>query len=178
MTHYTNIQREGSLVWLRYPRKLPKFAENILFYYLWSSLQICLNVSRVWRNLLLDPLVSKRVSQQSTVDCQLTGNISDSFPLCYYPHLHHSQARSKPGQARPGLGEELSCGVQSQISVSVGDIKQEPGSPGSGGEEGAWGEGGRAGDCLYDIVSSQTRFKEDNRNQIRWSSVTFHRDPI
>ena len=59
--------------------------------------------------------------------------------------------------------------------AAVGDIKQEPGSPPSAGEEGGWGEvgatgGGGKGDCLYDIVSSQTRFKhqQDNRNQVRY----------
>ena len=62
--------------------------------------------------------------------------------------------------------------------AAVGDIKQEPGSPPSAGEEGGWGEvgatgGGGKGDCLYDIVSSQTRFKhqQDNRNQVRYAET-------
>ena len=35
---------------------------------------------------------------------------------------------------------------------------------------GGWFGGGGKGDCLYDIVSSQTRFKhqQDNRNQVRY----------
>ena len=34
VTHYNNIQWEGSLVWLRLPRKLQKFAEDIMFYHM------------------------------------------------------------------------------------------------------------------------------------------------
>ena len=52
--------------------------------------------------------------------------------------------------------------------IAVGDIKQEPGSPLPAGEEAAWGEtAGRQGDCLYDIVSTQTRYKQDTRSLMR-----------
>ena len=109
-------------------------------------------------NLLLGTIRQDYFNQNHSILTLYTWYSVGMLPLCYYPYLHHSARQTRPCQR-----------------VSVGDIKQEPGSP-SAGEEGGWNEGGGGGaqgDCLYDIVSSQTRFKEDNRTQIRsyWAFI-------